>query len=332
LASQLRLCADWEPHAYCLLAWAVHPEWDRNIRDVKAELRNVITTIAEYERVRLLVPPDQIVEAKQQCFGQNVEIIEAPVDDIWMRDIAPTFGRQGEEIVAIDWNFNGWGATRDRKARAGDKLAKEFAFVDAKVSAPFVAEGGAVVTNGQGTIITTRSCLLNRNRNKGVTATDIEAGFRSLGVDQVIWLEGDETEPITSGHVDGYVMFAGTREVLVEGEGGVDQVADAARVRDIETLRSSTDACGNVLSVRVVAPPRSHFLSKKGELFAPAYLNAYIANAAVIAAKFGDEERDESARRALQTAFPGRQIRMIEINHIAAGGGGIRCLTQPVPI
>jgi agmatine deiminase len=119
--------------------------------------------------------------------------------------------------------------------------------------------------------------------------------------------------------------------VLVEGEGGVDQAAGAARVRDIETLRSSTDACGNVLNVRVVAPPRSQFLPRKRALFAPNYLNAYIANGAVIAAKFGDEERDELARRALQAAFPGRQIRLIEINHIAAGGGGIRCLTQPVP-
>lgn len=325
------LNADWHEHSCCYLAWAVHPEWGRSARDVKAELRRVIATIAEYEPVRLLAPPDQIYEAKRQSFGPNVEIIEAPVDDIWMRDILPTFGQRGNEIVAMDWNFNGWGSTRRRRARPGDSLGKKFAFGDERVSAPFVAEGGALITDGKGTIVTTRSCLLNRNRNKRATAIDIEAGLRSLGGRRVIWLEGDDTEQITSGHVDGYVMFGESGEVLVEGESGTGRAADAVRARDIEALRSSTDADGNSLKVRIVAPPRDRFLSGKGALFAPAYLNAYVANGAVITGRFGDDRRDESARLALQTAFPGRQVRMIEINHIAAGGGGVRCLTQPVP-
>jgi agmatine deiminase len=324
------LHADWHEHSCCYLAWALHPEWGRSVRDVKAELRNVIATIAEYEPVRLLAPPDQIDEAKQQSFGPSVQIIEAPVDDIWMRDIAPTLARRGAEIVAIDWNFNGWGSTRDRRARPGDKLAKTFVFGDVRVNAPFVAEGGAFITDGKGTIVTTRSCLLNSNRNKGSATIDIEEGLRSLGGRRVIWLEGDDTEPITSGHVDGYVLFGESGEVAVEAESGVDPIADATRVRDINTLRSSTDADGNSLNVRLVAPPRTRFSAGKSALFAPAYLNAYIANGAVITAKFGDRARDELARLALQTAFPSRQVRMIDINHIAAGGGGIRCLTQPV--
>lgn len=86
-----------------------------------------------------------------------------------------------------------------------------------------------------------------------------------------------------------------------------------------------------VFDVKVVAPPRLHAVSNRNELFAPAYLNAYVANGAVIAAKFGDKARDATARLALQSAFPSREVRMININHIAAGGGGIRCLTQPMP-
>ncbi|MEO6781103.1 MAG: agmatine deiminase family protein [Bradyrhizobium sp.] len=327
----IELCADWQPHSCCYLAWAVHPEWGKNAKNVKRELRRVIMTIAEYEPVRLLVPPDEIDDAKQQSFCPNVEIIEAPVDDIWMRDIAPTFGRRSNEIVAIDWNFNGWGSTRDRKARPGDKLAKMVAFGDVHVSAPFVAEGGALISDGKGTIITTRSCLLNRNRNAGSAAIDIEEGLRSLGGRRVIWLEGDEMEPITSGHVDGYVMFGETGEVLVEGQSGINEVADAVRGRDIETLRSSIDAQGIPLNVKIVAPPRDNIFTYKSVLFAPAYLNAYVANGAVIMGMFGDPERDELAGSALQTAFPGRQVRMIKIDHIAGGGGGVRCLTQPVP-
>ena len=326
------LNADWHKHSCCYLAWAVHPEWGRSVRDVKAQLRSVVATIAEYEPVRLLAPPDQIDEAKLQSFGPNVEIIEAPVDDIWMRDIAPTFGQRGNEIVAIDWNFNGWGSTRRRRARPGDSLVKKFAFGAERVSAPFVAEGGALITDGKGTIVTTRSCLLNRNRNKGSKAIDIEAGLRSLGGRRVIWLEGDNTEQITSGHVDGYVMFGDSGQVLVEDISGVNRVADKIQMRDIETLRSSMDAQGRPLSLRMVAPPREKFWASKSALFAPAYLNAYVANGAVITGKYGDPERDCFAQLALRRAFPGREVRMIDINHIAAGGGGVRCLTQPVPL
>lgn len=127
-------------------------------------------------------------------------------------------------------------------------------------------------------------------------------------------------------------MFGASGEVLVEDISGIDRVADRIRMRDIETLRSSIDAEGKPLSVRIVAPPREKFWASKSALFAPAYLNAYVANGAVIAARFGDPERDELAQLALRHAFPGREVRMIDINHIAAGGGGIRCLTQPVPL
>ena len=87
----IRIPAAWEAHSYCWMAWAVHPEWGDYVEPVKRELREIIVTISEFEPVRVLVPPDQIRDAQGQSFGPNVEIIEAPVDDIWMRDIAPTF-------------------------------------------------------------------------------------------------------------------------------------------------------------------------------------------------------------------------------------------------
>jgi agmatine deiminase len=270
---------------------------------------------------------------REFSFCSNVEVIEAPVDDIWMRDIAPTLALRGRDIVAIDWNFNSWGVTPERPARPGDKLATEAAiFGGVRVSAPFNAEGGAFVTDGKGTIITTRSCLLNKNRNPNVTASQIERDLAKIGVSRVIWLEGNPEEPITSGHVDGYVMFGESGDVLVEAISGIDRAADDLRMRDIETLCSSVDAHGKPLRVRILAPPRPEFWASKSALFAPAYLNAYVANGAVITAKFGDLERDSLAQLALGRAFPGRDVRMIDINHIAAGGGGVRCLTQPVPL
>jgi agmatine/peptidylarginine deiminase len=95
MSLDIKMPAEWEPHAFCFMAWAVHREWGDDVANVKQELREVISTVAEYEPVRLLVPPDLIDEARHQNFGSNVEIIPAPVDDIWIRDILPTFALFG---------------------------------------------------------------------------------------------------------------------------------------------------------------------------------------------------------------------------------------------
>jgi hypothetical protein len=207
----VRVPAEWEPHTCCSMAWAVHREWGKAINKVKRELSEVIQTIARYEPVRLLAPSGPAFREGRREFSScsNVTVIEAPVDDIWMRDIAPTFAWRGDgheqELVAVDWNFNGWGGTKDRLPRPGDRLASAAAstFGVPRISVPFVAEGGALVTDGQGTLITTRSCLLNPNRNKLRRGEDrrrmIETELGKLGVRRVIWLEGDPCEPITSG-------------------------------------------------------------------------------------------------------------------------------------
>ncbi len=161
--SPVRMPAEWEPHDCCWMAWAVDHEWMDWVPAVKSELEQIVWTIATFEKVRLLTPSHELREARTRIAGGNIEIIEAPVDDIWMRDIAPTFGFRGDQIVAIDWNFNSWGNTIKRPRRAGDQLAKiaHGIFGVPSVSVPFVAEGGAFITDGQGTLITTRSCLLN---------------------------------------------------------------------------------------------------------------------------------------------------------------------------
>jgi agmatine deiminase len=320
------------------MAWAVHREWGARTDAVKRELREIIVTVAQYEPVRLLTPPDQIAEAKAQAFGDNVEIISAPVDDVWMRDIAPTFATRGNEVVAIDWNFNSWGSTPARPSRPGDRLAGLIAtrLGLTGVHAQFITEGGAFVTDGDGTIIATKSCLLNENRNPGYghnaskTMEEIERGFSAVGGHKIIWLEGDADEPITSGHADGYLLFIKPGALLVEE---IDPEAGygVGRSKDIDVLRNAADCRGRLITIGLVLPPRRRFWRFSGRSFAPSYLNAYLANGAVITGKFGDSERDEAARLVLQDSFPDRDIRMLAIDHIASGGGGIHCLTQPMP-
>ena len=335
----MRIPAEWEPHASCWMAWAVHAEWGKAVGKVKRELSEVIRTIARFEPVRVLAPRGRTLREAQVEFAAcpNVTVIDAPVDDFWMRDIAPTFAVRGskaaQEIVAIDWNFNGWGGTADRPPRAGDRLARAAApiFGVSTVAVPFVAEGGALVTDGRGTMITTRSCLLNPNRNpirRGVHRQRvIEKQLAKIGIRQVIWLRGDPCEPITSGHADGYVLCAPRGIVLVEA----CEDDPIGRERDIALLENAQDADGRKFKIVRVRAPRRHYWKGDPNTFAPCYLNAYVANGAVITAAFGDHQRDAAAGEALATAFPGREIVLLRIDNIANGGGGVHCLTQPIP-
>jgi len=337
--SSIRIPAEWEPHSACFMSWAVHREWGSYTDEVRRELREVISAVADHEPVRLLVPPDLLADAKQQGFGGNVEIIPAPVDDIWMRDILPTYALRNGELCTIDWNFNGWGSSKTRSTRPGDRLAGLMAasLSIPSVCAPIVAEGGAFATDGQGTVITTKSCLLNPSRNPAFGRTEEEqmhAIGRALavfGISKVIWLEGDPHEPITSGHVDGYVLFTANGRILVEGVDLEESLGGRRRQIEIDTLRGQRDGKGRKLTVNVVLPPRERYLRFSNEAFAPCYLNAYIANGAVLTGRFGDPERDEAAYQALQNVFPTRTVRMLCIDHIASGGGGVHCLTKEVP-
>ena len=337
-ATVIRIPADWEPHDCCWMAWAVDSDWGGWVNAVQDELATVIGAVAQSETVCLLTPKSALSEATARFRGLNVKIIEAPVDDIWMRDIAPTFAERGDDVVAIDWNFNGWDRTRRRRPRPGDRIVElsESLFGVEQIRASFVAEGGALISDGAGTVVTTRSCLLHPSRlppvglNARTAIPAIERGFKAFGVERVIWLNGDPHEPITNGHVDGYVLWAGPTTVLVESSEDGHSAEAKIREEDIKTL-AKLQRGSQSLNVLHVSAPRYLYWRFRGPLWAPCYLNAYIANGSVITARFGDEERDREARRMLQRAFPDRSIVMLSINHICSGGGGVRCLCQPMP-
>jgi len=340
----IHIPAEWMPHECCWMSWAVHGEWDKTTAiKIKRNLSEIAQTVARYERVRMLAPRGPALREALTEFAvsPNITVIEAPVDDFWMRDIMPTFAWRGEgparELVAIDWNFNGWGDTEERRRRAGDDLAKNAAaiFGVPRVKMRFVAEGGALVTDGRGTLITTRSCLLNPNRNPVKRGIDrkrmIEMEMAKLGMRRMIWLEGDPCEPITSGHTDGYVLCAPGGVVLVEEIDEKDSEPPLWRNHDIALLEGARDADGRKFKVVRVRAPRWRYWKYKPESFAPCYLNAYVANGAVIGACFGDAEGDETARSALAKAFPERETVMLRVDAIANGGGGVHCVTQPMP-
>jgi agmatine deiminase len=340
---KIRIPAEWEPHACCWMAWAPRRGWGASLNKVKQELSSAIRAIAAYEPVKVLAPKGVLLREARGEFDEhsNIEVIEAPVDDIWMRDIAPTFAlgqlRGKHEIVAIDWNFNGWGGSETvirGDMRPADVIS-DIADVTC-IRANFSAEGGALIFDGQGTAITTRSCLLNPNRNPVKSGFDrqqwISDDLRRFGIERTIWLEGDPSETVTSGHVDGYVLLAPDGRALVEVIDDDDAEGPMWRDHDVDVLRSLRSEQRQGYRIKTIAAPRHRYWKQRSEDFAPCYLNAYVANGAVIGAKFGDPERDLAARRALEGAFPKRDVVLLDINHLAEGGGGVHCLTQPMSI
>ena len=170
-----------------------------------------------------------------------------------------------------------------RGSRAGDRLAKTAAsiFGVPRVSAAFVAEGGALVTDGRGTLLTTRSCLLNPNRNPVRPGIDrqrmIETEMTRFGIRKVVWLEGDPCELITSGHSDGYVLCAPESVVLVEAMDERTIEPPMWRDYDIALIEQALDANGCTPKVVRVLAPRQRYWKGDSEMFAPCYLNAFVA-------------------------------------------------------
>jgi agmatine deiminase len=311
------------------MAWAFHPEWGSLLRSAKEELRDLVITISRYEPVRLLTLPRAIGEAGSLFGGQDVEIIPAPVDDIWMRGIAPIYAMRHGRAAPIDLNFNGWGNSEHREPRPGDRLASvaSHLFGQCVFSAAFIAEGGAFTVDGSGVVYTSKSCLLHKKRNPKLGQSEIERALIKLGASRVVWLEGDEDEMITNGHVDGYVLPTESGDVLVQT---ADHERDASRrSADIGAIRSVLHQTNPRKIVALISPPRN--LERRDPMFAGSYLNVYTPNGAVIMPAFGDELRDFEAERAIRTTFPNREIIVVSINSLATGGGGIRCLVQPVP-
>jgi len=200
------------------MAWAVHREWGKAVQKVRRELSEVVQTIARYEPVRLLTPHGAAREARREFSScSNVTVVEAPVDDIWMRDIAPTFAWRGNgderELVAIDWNFNGWGGTKDRPARRETGLPTRHRRSLASRDCGSIRRRRRRAGHRRpGHAGHDANCLLNPNRNPVRRGEDrqrtIETELANLGVRRLIWLEGDPCEPLTSGHIDGYVLCA----------------------------------------------------------------------------------------------------------------------------
>ncbi|WP_327130962.1 agmatine deiminase family protein [Streptomyces sp. NBC_01343] len=324
------------PHARTWMSWPSRSSvWGgRRLAGVQEDIALIARTVARYEPVVLCAPDSYTAAKARSLCGPGVTVLDSiPTDDLWMRDIAPVFRRDGRGgIDALGLNFNGWG---DKQTHSYDADVARLVADDLRVPftrTDFVGEGGAIETDGDGTVMATESSLVNKNRNRGVSRAEIEdAVLRAYGADKMIWVPGIKGKDITDDHIDVTSRFIGPGVVMVQVPPTDRNDVWARDAREqFSILSGATDARGRKLKVIRVEGPDT--VRSKDSQFVDSYLNFHVVNGAVITAQFGDAVKDAAARRALAEAFPGRAVVQIDVDRLMAGGGGIHCSTMHEPL
>ena len=324
-ANARRLPAEWEPQDWL---WIGFPhdseEWGDALAPAQEEIAGFANAVAESgQQVRLLVR-DAANEARAKALVSGAVTLERRAyGDVWLRDTGPMVVRDEGSPLAVRPGFNGWGG---KYRMAGDesigaKLAQDAGLP--LVEPDWVLEGGAIDTDGEGTVLTTEQCLLNTNRNPGLGREEIETRLaRDLGLHRVIWLGDGLLNDHTDGHVDNLARFVAPGTVALaepfgEDDANADVYADAKRRLEAAGLK--------------VAPIPSPGRISRGPFVEPAsYANFLIANSIVAVPTFGLPQ-DADAVAAIDALFPTRTAIGLPMRAVLAGGGGFHCASMQMP-
>ncbi|NOY24591.1 MAG: agmatine deiminase family protein [Oligoflexia bacterium] len=317
--------AETDTHAGCIMQFPPPDHYCQGktsdctlIQSARAEWAAVAKAIAEHEPVVMYAVAEDISRVNKLCKGA-VSVIEAELNDGWSRDSGPILLRNKQrQVRASCFQFNGWGGSYSYDK---DALIKRTMTTDLGVQRydqAMVLEGGAVIMDGAGTLITTESCLLHDTRNPDLSQSQQEQILREyLGVTQVIWLEqGWVPDPLTNGHVDGIAAFVSPGLVLLNSIG---QAEDPTNYAILESARERLESAGLEV-IRVPATSWTAF-----------HINFYVANGAIIVPIEGRASVDDTPLAIIGNAFPGYQVVGVEANTLGKSGGGIHCITQQVP-
>lgn len=362
--------AEWEPHEACLILYPHNSDTFR-LPQAQKEFQNLIRTIlvSGQERVWLGCVSETVVKAVQEEFNDDMlTCFVIGSNDTWVRDTGPTFvvTKNRTMRVGLDWQFNAYGGPDDGcywPCDLDQALARNICShfnLQCQSVKDLILEGGSIHTDGEGTILTTKECLLHKNRNPGLSQATIERCIlQATGCSHMIWLDtGVAYDDDTNGHVDNFCCFVQPAVVALAWTD--DETRDPEnyqRCRQaLSILETAVDARGRSLTVHKLllpSPPLAYTrqevedLTKQqaqstsndstavdrvaGQRLAASYVNFYIANQAVIVPQFGCTDTDEAAVKKLQELFPTRTAVGVYSRDILVGGGNIHCVTQQVP-
>ena len=347
MTDKVHFPGEWSPHDCVWTAWPSDASlWEDNLAPARAEVAAMVRAIAapdakvKGETVRLLC---RGVEARASAADSlnnlvdavQFDLIEAPIGDIWLRDTGPIFVERGNALSAARFRFNGWGGKY--QLPDDDKIA---AIVADRAGVPahtfdMVLEGGAIDCDGEGTILTTRQCLQNKNRNPDMSEADIEAVLRdALGVEKIIWLDEGLLNDHTDGHVDNIARFIAPGKVVCMRPFGNDDPNAVLYAGIVAALENATDAYGRPLEI-VEIPSPGLIAGEDGAPVPASHVNFYIANRSVVMPIYAetDEQREaaQTAEQILRDAIDRPHFFALPARHLLTGGGSFHCITQQQP-
>lgn len=327
----LRMPAEWEPHERCLMAWTGAEKWGKHLEAARRNYAEVANAIAAFEPLTMLVNTEDAAGARR-ALPSDIEIVEIPYEYAWTRDSGPIIVVDEEGARAgIDFRFNSWGEQFLPYEKTAASAAAVLTNLDIeRIESSMVLEGGAITVDGRGTLITTEQCLLNANRNPGMSKEDIERELGStLGVEKIIWLPfGIADDWVTDGHVDAVCTFVRPGVVLAQTCDDSSSPDYERMAANLEALTDATDAAGRPIDVIELPPmPRGEL---GGAAIRTMYANIYIANSGVIV-PVGNSPSDGEAMAILEEAFPDREVVGVSAMMLSYAGGGPHCITQQIP-
>jgi agmatine deiminase len=343
--NSFRLPSEWEKHEATWIGWPYNKtDWPGKFSPIPYVYAEIVKYISRGEKVRIFVQSKEHKLKAEKVLKDsnsvltNVEFFIKKTDRGWLRDSGPMFVKDERETVAIDFKFNAWAKYDDYKL--DDKIPS---FISEKLKLrrvvaehkgkQVILEGGAIDTNGKGTLITTEECLLDekvQTRNPGFTKSDYFEVFRKyLGASNVIWLGKGIVGDDTHGHVDDLCRFVNDDTVvLVSEENPKDENYKLLNEKK-ERLQNLHLPNGSKLNVVPLPMPSPQIF--KGQRLPASYANFYISNYAVLVPTFNDPN-DRIALGILSELFTDRKVIGIHAVDLVWGLGTLHCLTKEQPV
>lgn len=326
--------------------------WRNGAKPAQKQYAAVAECIADFTKVTVFASARQYLNCRA-ALSDRIRVLELSSDDAWCRDTGPTFLIDGQgNRRAVSWDFNAYGGNFDGlyypwdcDKIIADKICN-LTDTDYYKTTGFVLEGGSFHVDGEGTILTTKMCLLSEGRNPKMTQSEIEKMLCDyLGGEKVLWITDGIDPDETNGHIDDVACFAAPGEVIVIDTDDASNPFYEASKRAQKELSEMTDAKGRALKIHklcCVKNPvylegaemidRSPYATSRnnGDLCIASYLNFLITNNAVIVPQY-DDENDALAISRLKEIFPDKKVVGVRTREIVYGGGNVHCITQQMP-
>jgi len=338
-----RFPAEWEEQSAVMLSWP-RPEgisFPGRYHLIGDQLVAIVREIAERQNVYINVPNlnyERIVTAALRTAGvklKRVRIFHIHTNEAWCRDHGPAclvHSTDSKKHAVIDWAFNAWGG-KYPPFDSDDAVPTKFAKL-ARIKPVFhpgiIMEGGAVEFNGAGTVLTTTDCLLNKNRNPGLSKADIERYLKDFyGQANVCWLTGGIEGDDTDGHIDDLARFIDPHTIVF----GIETNKADVNYKSLRKVRKQLDNLRDQDSkpFEIVELPMPRPIVIDGQRCPATYMNFLFINDAILVPTFGDKRNDARALSIYKELLPHHEVVGLPCNQLIWGLGAIHCLTQQIP-